>query len=657
MPEKVKEYHFGESGDIHPFETLSRDFFNTNNWYYPEGDIKLTEKNGKIHILSINEKAKYLTLFEKNTNFSVINKEEKKIQLGNENTIKISGTKSETIDLIIYLLEYDGDFKQVNKKRIHLNRLTSLIPSPDTIYCRIAIRISGQGEFEISNVFTSETNPKAIKIRKREAKKTLNQIEVVAIVNDEYLQNIADIVTIISLDDWDEAASRAAIPDLLLVDSTFKYGSSSMESGEIKSDTTSQKLKQVILWCKKNNIPTVFWDIDASIDVEIIREIFPLFDFIFTVDCELIPVYRQLVEHENIYQLPYAVNPKVYNPMRLNKKKVNQFFNVTLAIPKRKIAFTSIDKRIEKLSNLGVEIMRSEVSEEEIIQLDYPKNCTILINKENKSKSQSILSKSIIEVLASGIPIINRSSPIINSTFPGVVQQAWNENDIIGSINKLSTCPREYREISSKSTREIFRNHTYQNRLQYLLDYASIPFEIPPLDITLIFIAHSKEVFNKMIEKIENQSYQQIRIIALISVFDGYEEIFNQYNHDSVYVYLEKYVYENYRISDLVKTKYVSVLNTENQYDEYYVEDNVYAFHYSSAACVGQKDSNNSKGDYRFSETEFEYVDAIDSDTGFFEVKAIHEGSFYDLIHNQTEFIETFIIQKGQKIFSNRRQL
>ncbi|QGS69580.1 hypothetical protein CV093_18745 [Oceanobacillus sp. 143] len=46
-------------------------------------------------------------------------------------------------------------------------------------------------------------------------------------------------------------------------------------------------------------------------------------------------------------------------------------------------------------------------------------------------------------------------------------------------------------------------------------------------------------------EKIKNQSYQQVRIIVLISVFDGYEEIYNQYNHNNVYVYLEEYVYEN----------------------------------------------------------------------------------------------------------------
>ncbi|QGS69582.1 hypothetical protein CV093_18755 [Oceanobacillus sp. 143] len=146
------------------------------------------------------------------------------------------------------MLEYDSDFNQVNKRRIHLNRLTSFIVSPKAVYCRIAIRLSGQGELEVFNVFTSESIPKAMKAQKIGDSKPLDQIKVAAILNEEQLQDMTDVVTIITIDNWDESSSTA-IPDLLLVDSSLR--NSSIDSGKTRVNTTYQTLKQMILWCKK----------------------------------------------------------------------------------------------------------------------------------------------------------------------------------------------------------------------------------------------------------------------------------------------------------------------------------------------------------------------------------------------------------------------
>ncbi|QGS69579.1 hypothetical protein CV093_18740 [Oceanobacillus sp. 143] len=92
-------------------------------------------------------------------------------------------------------------------------------------------------------------------------------------------------------------------------------------------------------------------------------------------------------------------------------------------------------------------------------------------------------------------------------------------------------------------------------------------------------------------------------------------------------------------------------MNPESHYNEFYIEDHIYAFHYSNAVCVGQSKSINSDNHNRFHETEFEYVDAIESYSGFFEVSAIQEGSFYDLVNDQTKIIESSLSKRTSEYF------
>ena len=68
-------------------------------------------------------------------------------------------------------------------------------------------------------------------------------------------------------------------------------------------------------WCKTQNIPTAFWSKEDPGYYDDLLDAARLFDYVFTTDADCVERYKKDLGHNNIFCLPFAVQPRIHNPI------------------------------------------------------------------------------------------------------------------------------------------------------------------------------------------------------------------------------------------------------------------------------------------------------------------------------------------------------
>lgn len=74
-------------------------------------------------------------------------------------------------------------------------------------------------------------------------------------------------------------------------------------------------LRDIVEYCKKRDIPTVFWNKEDPANFEHFYESASWFDVIFTTDSDCLDRYRDIAGHDRCYALPFAAQEKLHNPI------------------------------------------------------------------------------------------------------------------------------------------------------------------------------------------------------------------------------------------------------------------------------------------------------------------------------------------------------
>lgn len=86
-----------------------------------------------------------------------------------------------------------------------------------------------------------------------------------------------------------------------------------------------KNLLQILEYCKKNNIPTVFWNKeDPTHFTDRVNDFVAtakLFDFVFTTAEEVVPEYDKLMGRSAAHCLPFAVQPRIFHPALVHTNK------------------------------------------------------------------------------------------------------------------------------------------------------------------------------------------------------------------------------------------------------------------------------------------------------------------------------------------------
>lgn len=288
---------------------------------------------------------------------------------------------------------------------------------------------------------------------------------------------------------------------------------------------------------KSKNIPIIFWNKEDPMHFNMFLPIAKMVDYVFTTDSLSVPNYKKQLGHENVFALPFAAPIETTNPSkRFDTPSETVCFAGTYYAQNhedRKIQMDAILPSIvefdgviyDRASSIGGErysypeqyheFIRPAIQFDEMTQV-Y-KRFEVFLNVNTITKSPTMMSRRVYELLASGTPVVSTPSKSIAEQFPGIVLTVANEDECNAAVNKLITDKFFWCQQSQRGIREVMTKHTYTQRWGEVMRCVSgLSLEEDVESYSLVIEHKSDSIFRKQIEIIADDdiSYKEIYVIS-----------------------------------------------------------------------------------------------------------------------------------------------
>jgi spore maturation protein CgeB len=675
--------------ELKPYLVDKQSFLDASKWFFDSPDVFVYNQHGKLYVSSENSNKDYISYLEKNNSFKYIPNNDLKILPNEDFEVILKGETLGRVSIWLMLVEYS----QQEKLKVHpipLNKKMKIRTTEKTNKIRLALRVSGTGIGIIEDVqierLKGEILQQSLIKRKDERKKVPQQISDIkmACILDEFsMTSFGQEVNLITFtpENWLEVLSEN-IPDVLFVESAWRGNYGSWEYKIAKyNNQDKEPLIKLLNWCKENGIPTVFWNKEDPIHFERFIDTAKLFDYIFTTDANMIENYQKASGHSNVFALPFAAEPKLHNPIKIQDRRIDKIcfagsFYANRHEERRKdmenildiaakFGLEIYDRNYDKNANGPTDFSFPERFSENIVgSLKYDeidkayKGYKVMLNVNSVKYSPTMFSRRVFEGLACGTPIISSYSEGIKRIFKDIVLISENEQELEEYINKLMTDEDFYRQKSLEGIREVYLNHTYKHRIQYMFEKMGITISLNPKKVSVISVVKSKEEFFYILERFENQTWKEKELVVFVDLFEGYIDLLNQYNNENIKTFVLSYMNHYLRLTEVINNEYVAYFNPKNYYGENYLLDLMIATEYSQADVIGK--SNTYSYDRRKGiikelnkEKEYEYVSDLYMDAAVMKINIFHGENIMDVLNKMMNASSTsFYFRKGFRLLS-----
>jgi len=290
----------------------------------------------------------------------------------------------------------------------------------------------------------------------------------------------------LSLSDWEREIDYFQ-PDLLFVESAwlgnFSEWSFALEAPRRHSN--ARQLDRLLDVCRSRGIPTLFWNKEDPLHFDKFIDAAQLFDVVFTTDLDAVPRYKERLGHKRIFALPFAAQPFLCNPVgREAIRDERAFFAGSYYASDHGSRTNQMDMLFDALMKHGgviynrafhshspelqmpekyQSICEPPVPFDEIVDVYKRHSCALNVN--SVTKSSTMMSRRVFEVLACATPVISARSDAIENLLDGVVDLADSaeeaEQAIAACVKDADTAARK----GHQGYRHVLRQHTYAHRL------------------------------------------------------------------------------------------------------------------------------------------------------------------------------------------------
>ena len=418
-------------------------------------------------------------------------------------------------------------------------------------------------------------------------------------------------------DHWEETMLREN-PHFLFVESAWRGKDLKWRKKigglNINQDNT---LRELTNWCRSHQIPTVFWNKEDPSNFNHFIEAAKYFDFVFTTDIHSIPRYRTILGHDQVFDLMFAAQPRLHNPVDRDKDKIGKvafagtWYNQKhanrrkdlqlLLTPALDYDLHIYDRMFENkhqnylFPDIYQHCIKGFLKYDEMIAV-Y-KKYSVFLNVNSVSESPTMFSRRVFELLACGTPVISSYSTGIAELFPNVVKLCHTESNTRKYLQELLNDEEGRDRLSLIGQREVFSRHTYKHRLAKVLD--SIGFR-PKKDlnpgVTIISICRSRKMLRQAIINYLSQNYAPKELIIILSEpvdeanFGSGEYTINAYENVFLLQVRPDTTLEDKFNQALVMANfpYISFFCAGDYYAPNYLLDLLNAFDYTDADAVGK---------------------------------------------------------------------
>ena len=660
----------------------NKDLLILDNWYSNSDNLITMNYDKDLYISNLENRVKYISLFEKNISFNFLPKRKIEILSGEKLKIFFEAIDS-SCNLSLVLIEYTED-KKINTSFFSPNQEEVITLNFATKFIRLALRCNSKGWALIKKVSIEridQNEKKSLSVVKHSTGRKIKNLKVACILDDFSMQCFGEEVNLIPVypNNWKELIEEET-PDFLLVESAWHGNNKSWQYLIGKYiGYSNEELIKLVRWFQDRNIPTVFWNKEDPFHFDKFIDSAKHFDYIYTTDTNMIKKYLAKVKHKNVYTLPFAAQPRRHNPIRLQEQRERKMcFAGTYYANRYEDRRRDMDSLLEIADSYGLAIYdrnfyRSEPEfkfpkryKKNILGvLPYSKmdvaykNYKYILNVNSIKESESMFSRRVFEGMACGTPIISNYSKGIEKIFGNLILASDDPNITKKNIDYLESEETIYRRQSLLGIREIFDKHTYKHRLEKICQ--NIGFEVTPdkKTVTMFSFAKSMEECIELIRIFELQNYKYKNLHIYISQFDDFTFALNNLNTENISIFLKSYLNNYEHMPLFTKSSYMGLISMDNIYGENYLTDLMIAAEYSSAEVIGKKTYFEATGSGDIREicegNEYTFVSQLDIHSCIFRSDIRKKETLSNLLESCEEgtFDTMNFFELGARLFSS----
>lgn len=278
-------------------------------------------------------------------------------------------------------------------------------------------------------------------------------------------------------------------PDYLLVESAWR-GHKDSWRGKIASYPHIQdkeELKQLVDYCRKRGIPTIFWNKEDPFHFERFADAAALFDFIYTTDSRCIERYRSL-PHQHFHHvglLMFAAQPAHYHAMSTPATSplafMGGYYGNELAERSRQqddILSALADESLVIYDRFWTQGKHSSYPEHirplcqpAISNRDIPALChqyEVQLNFNTIQDSPTMLSRRVFELACAGCVIISTPSLAMEDIFGNSIAVAKDGTSARARYRELHNDKKQQADMRDAVRKIVLKEHTWRHRLMQL---------------------------------------------------------------------------------------------------------------------------------------------------------------------------------------------
>lgn len=368
-----------------------------------------------------------------------------------------------------------------------------------------------------------------------------------------------------------------------------------------KISTNGPEINACIDWCKRNGIPTLFWNKEDPVHFGTFVPLAKQVDYVFTTDIDCVPKYKFHVGHDRVFFLPFAAQPKTHNPIEIYDRKdaFNFAGSYYLRYPERQRDFASLVDAVKNLRQVDIydrnadnphpyytfpdEYRSMILGRLPFAEIDRAyKGYRYGINMNTIKQSQTMFARRVYELLASNTVVVSNFSRGVRLMFGDLVVASDQKEQLTKRLEPVVNDNLQYRKLRLLGLRKVMSEHTYAHRFAYIRAKLTGKNFIPTMPLVVMLArANTERELESIKAAYKRQNYKNKKLHILCNKKINMQDEADVMLHANTQSCL-------LQLQELTKDSLIGFIHADDYYGENYIFDLVLASEYSNAIILGK---------------------------------------------------------------------
>lgn len=423
---------------------------------------------------------------------------------------------------------------------------------------------------------------------------------------------------------------------------------------KLKISTNGPEINACIDWCKRNGVPTLFWNKEDPVHFGTFIPLAKQVDYVFTTDIDCVPKYKAHVGHEQVYFLPFAAQPKTHNPIEnFDRKDAFNFAgSYYLRYPERQRDFAALINAVKDLRPVEIYDRNADnphphytfpdeykpmiLGKLPFAEIDKAyKGYRYGINMNTIKQSQTMFARRVFELLASNTVVVSNFSRGVRLLFGDLVASSDQPETLTRWLQDVVQDDVIYRKVRLLGLRKIMGEHTYSHRLAYIRAKLTNTVYAPPQPpVIMVATASTQAEVLNLAQSFRQQAYanKQLHIVRSLPMPSLSPTDFTLHaNADDLLKHLRTVGSETL----------LGEWSQDDYYGKHYLTDLALASTYSSAPAFGKPTHYKVKEDelvLQSPDGQYRYVDSVSARSGVARLSSLPLGWLDEMLAQPGQF-------------------